>query len=202
MKRLLMGVVLLSSAGLANAQESKQDKLWDASLGLGFPHFVSVQGMRHINEKLSLGVSGGYSLIPESTKPCGAKVKMSGVNMEVASRYHLTGSSFFGGLNLGYQHFKTNSVQTTIPGSDYDITDGIKVFYVTPHIGWFKTYASGFSIGTEWGLRLPFANTRYTDRSGPGNYTPDVQDSVDKGMDAMAKKPMPFATLIRIGYAF
>ena len=140
MNRLLLAAILLSAgAYAANAQDTKQERLWDASIGLGFPNFISAQGARHLTEKLTVGASVGTSFIPESTKPCGAKVKMSGVDFELVSRYHFFETSFFGGLNFGYQDFKVKSVQDTIPGGDYNITDGVKVFYITPHIGWFKT---------------------------------------------------------------
>ena len=66
----------------------------------------------------------------------------------------------------------------------------------------FRTYSSGFTIGFELGLRLPLTTSRYTERTGPGNYDPSVQKTVNDGMNLLAKKPMPFLTLIRLGYSF
>ena len=127
---------------------------------------------------------------------------MKGDNIEAVSRYHFNGKSFFGGINAGYQDFRVESAQNTIPGAGYKITDGVKVFYITPHIGWFRVYASGFTIGSELGVRVLVSTKRYTEHSGPGNYTPDVRKAVDDGMKFLAKKPLPFVTLLRMGYSF
>ena len=198
----LLAIAALCCAASRAASEEPKRPVWDVTAAAGFPHFISLQAARKVTDKLTLGFAGGMSPVPESTKACGARVGMSGYNFEATSRYHFTGTSFFGGLNLGYQRFSVHSVQNTIPGGSYDITDGVNVIYATPHIGWLKVYASGFSIGSELGLRIPLSSSRFTDRSGPGNYTPDVSSAVDRGMDALAKKPLPFLTLLRAGYSF
>jgi len=178
------------------------EKNWSVTGGLGFPNFFSGQLAHKVTDKLSVGVGAGYSFIPEQTQSCGAKVNMSGTSYEIVTRYHFTGTSFFGGINLGYQDFYVKSVQTTIPGAEYDIKDGAKVYYATPHVGWFKAYESGVTVGFEVGVRVPLSKSRYEDKSGPGDLTPDVRDKVNNGLDIFSTKPMPFITLLRLGYSF
>ena len=176
---------------------------WNITTAAGFPNFFTAQVARQVGDKFFLGLSGGAAAgLPEKREACGALVSMAASNVEVVSRYHFTGAAFFGGFNLGYQDFSVNSKQNTVPGAEYDITDGVKVYYATPHIGWLKAYGSGFTLGFELGLRLPLSTSRYTERSGPGDYDPSVRKTVNDGMDLLAKKPMPFLTLIRLGYSF
>ena len=168
----------------------------------GFPHFFTGQYTKRLGSRTAVGLAFGESFIPETRKPCGAMVSMKGDNIEAVSRYHFNKKSFFGGLNAGYQDFSIESAQNTVPGQDYQIKDGVKVFYLTPHIGWFKVYASGFTIGSELGVRVPVSTKRYTERSGPGNYNNEIRKVVDDGLDILATKPLPFITLVRMGYSF
>jgi hypothetical protein len=186
---------------LTRAAETREFKN-SLTAATGFPHFFTGQYSRQVGKKTAVGLAIGQSFVPETTKACGAKVSMSGANIEAVSRYHFKGKSFFGGFNAGYQNFSIESKQRSIPGSDYDIKDGVKVFYVTPHVGWFKRAGSGFTIGAELGIRVPLSTKRYTERSGPGDYTPEVRKAVDDGMELLAKKPLPFLTLLRLGYSF
>ena len=204
MKTRILALSLLLPASIAASafSQERNNPDWNVTTAAGFPHFFSLQVARKVTDKLALGVAAGISPVPESTKSCGAQVSMFGDNFEVTSRYHFSRTSFFGGFNLGYQVFRVHTIQNTIPGGNYDIIDGVKVIYATPHIGWLKVYVSGFSIGSELGLRIPLTSSRYTEKTGPGGYSPDVGDSVNHGLDALAKKPLPFVTLLRLGYSF
>lgn len=183
------------AAGPAAAAEAVQPA-WNITTAAGFPNFFTAQVARKVSDKLFIGLSGGAAAgLPEMRQSCGAIVTLAATNMEVVSRYHFTGAAFFGGFNLGYQDFSVNSKRF-----DYDITDGIKVYYATPHIGWLKAYNSGFTMGFELGLRLPLTTSRYT--SGFGSYDASVLKTVNEKMDLLAKKPIPFLTLIRLGYSF
>ena len=201
MKKIFLALSLSVLSAPAGAGEVPGPKN-QVTTAAGFPHFFTAQYSRRIAARLSLGIAVGASVIPEMRKACGAEVSMSGSNIEAVSRYHFKEKSFFGGLNAGYQDFSIDSAQNTAPGADYRITDGVKVFYVTPHIGWFKVYASGFILGAELGVRVPVSSKRYTERSGPGNYEAEVRKAVDDGLDLLAAKPLPFITLFRFGYAF
>lgn len=200
---------MIAACGLAapvaaqgSTDTARPNRNWGVTGAVGFPNFFSGQLSRKVTEKLALGVSAGYSFVPEITQDCGAKVKMSGSNIEFVTRYHFTGSSFFGGVNFGYQDFYVKAVQTTIPGAEYDIKKGARVYYATPNIGWFKVYDSGITLGFEIGVRVPVSKSGYGDHTGPGDLTPDVKDKMDNGINLLAEKPVPYLTLLRLGYSF
>lgn len=200
-KLISLAAALLLAPSLLLAKSAEDRKLGITG-ALGFPHILSGQVSYRITDRFALGVAyGGVPLMGSSTKSCGAVVSFQGYNVEGVARFHPFKGSFFLGGNLGYQDFRVNTVQKL--GVPYEINDGIRSVYVTPHIGWYKVYSCGITIGSELGAQFPLSSKRYTDRvSGEGSYNPDAQDAVDKGLKILGKNVLPYITLIRLGYSF
>ncbi len=200
-KRLILTIFLALGPVPARAGETPAFKNALTSAA-GFPHFFGGQYSRQLNPKTAIGLAIGTSFVPQTTKPTGEKVSMNGGNIEAVSRYFFSGGRFFGGLNAGYQDFSARSTQDTVPGAGYNVTEGARVFYITPHLGWLKVYPSGLTVGSELGIRVPLSVKRYIERSGPGDYDPDARKYADHGIKYLATNLLPFATLIRFGYSF
>jgi hypothetical protein len=161
------------------------------------------------------GISVNYGNVTRSINNVDIDMK----HADVRFRWFPWSTSFFAGLALG-QHQMTGELNRDIkePTSKTTVSSRGKLTasanYITPHLGWFSIWDSGFTIGFDVGYLMPlspdskfsatFANApqgtdaTLRETTEYKNMKKDLEDSAK----SYASKPLPFATMLRMGWMF
>lgn len=154
------------------------------------------------------------------TLPMG-KVEAQMANWDLRVRWHPGQGSFFWGLAYGQQKilveaqedlkFKAQGLDLKVPTT---LQLEVENSYVTPHMGWFAMWDSGFTLGFEFGVQVPMSSKAELN-VGFENVTPSQEDAIKKEKkytdletkveDAgklLGKTALPYLTLIRLGWMF
>lgn len=142
-------------------------------------------------------------------------------NWDVTARVFPFHGSFFIGAAYGSQGI-VGKMKT-----DIDVESGgvtlkvpttirleIESKYLTPQIGWFARWDSGFTLGFDFGLQMPSGTsselqTSFENVSAAGEaevknsaeYKKNKKD-VEDAAEMIGKKAIPYITLIRLGWLF
>ena len=98
---------------------------------------------------------------------------------DVYARVYPFGGAFFLGTGIGYEAVQGTLATTVdltpyqqglpaglLPNSvDYASQGSVKTLVLTPQIGLFHTFGSGFSLGFDVGLQVPIAPSQVTSRA-------------------------------------
>lgn len=197
-----------------------KDKLGlSATALLGVPHPINLGFDARISETCGGGATGGkfsYTLKTNNTP-----VNLGSTNIEGRIRYFLWKKSFFIGSSLGWQSLTaeaTKDISVTVGPTTTAVPTTVKVtvnsLFVTPHIGWFIVYDSGFTLGFEVGAQFPISPASSLDVSTSSQYAllldlakqTDTYRTLDSDINDAAKKVgkliLPFVTILRIGWTF
>lgn len=162
------------------------------------------------NPYLSFGLGGGILPISYNPSKYGSTNNssrgsfwISGIQATV--RFHPWGRSMFLGLTTGVRNIGASESDKS--GNTYGAN--LARTHLTPHLGWNWVLDSGVSIGTEFGVEIPFSSTPSVIASGP-NYDPSsilYQTAIKAANDSIASYGtgnflLPYITFIKIGYMF
>ena len=141
-------------------------------LSLGLPSVFGFGGMIKLTRYFGAGVNVG--LIPEMTFGYYGEAKVSYQEYTAYGHIHPFGGAFFLGSQIGYARVK-GSYATTIDLRGYsamfpDLPDSlaytsratVQTLVLTPEIGYFYIFGSGFSFGLDAGLQIPIAPSDIT----------------------------------------
>ena len=189
------------------------DFLIGPSASLAFPHIINIGVESLIFHKF--GVALNYGNVTRNINDVDVAMR----HMDVRFRWFPWESSFFAGVALG-QHQMTGELNRDIkePTSKTTVSSHGKLTasanYVTPHVGWFSIWDSGFTIGFDLGYLIPMSpNSKFTSTFSKApegtdaalretteykNMKRDLEDSAK----SYASKPLPFATMLRMGWMF
>jgi hypothetical protein len=145
-------------------------------LSFGLPSLLGIGGMVKLTRYFGLGVNVG--LIPEMTFEYYGEAKVSYQEYTAYGHLHPFGGGFFLGTQLGYARVK-GSYSTTVDLRRYssmfpELPDTlaytsratVQTLVLTPEIGYFHTFGSGFSMGLDAGLQIPIAPSEITFQRG------------------------------------
>jgi hypothetical protein len=165
-------------------------------IGVGVPNLVNFGVTAKLTRFLGFGVNVG--VIPKVQLSLYGDATLSYQEYDAYGRLYPFGGSFFLGAGVGYATMK-GSYSNTIavpaavaafvpPGTELTVeTDGkVRSLVLTPQIGFFKTFGSGFSIGIDVGAQMPLAPSTVnatTSVTGlpAGQTTPEIQDQITSG---------------------
>ena len=181
--------------------------------GLTFPHLINLGLDTVIFQKF--GVALNYGNVTKSINSVDVAMK----HTDVRFRWFPWGGSFFAGMAFG-QHQMTGELDRDIKLSNSTTTVAThgklvaSANYMIPHFGWFAVWDSGFTLGSDFGYLMPSgAKATFTSsfKNAPAgsddtlkasneykNMKSDLEDSAKK----YASTPVPYATLLRIGWLF
>jgi hypothetical protein len=179
------------------------------SYGISFPHFTEY-GLDYLTLNKFFSFSGILG---------GAKAKMGGgVSTEISSqdlrvRWHPFASSFFFGVGYGIQTIGLQA--TTTSNSTTAVTKlKIKGNYMLPHIGWFRVWDIGLTMGFDLGYLRPSGVTSTLDTDTPGatqaerdallastEYQKSKKD-IEAAGKLLGSVSIPYLTLFKIGWVF
>lgn len=150
------------------------------------------------------GASAGYGFFPE-VKVNIVKAKINGWDARL--RVYPWRGAFFLGVAYGMQTFTGNATKA-ISGIETNATIEQDNSFVAPHVGWNWTWKSGFFMGLDVGVQLSVhrdtkvsSNITNTTVLASGEYQNLVKDVQDKA-DKIGKTPLPFLTLLKVGFLF
>jgi hypothetical protein len=136
-------------------------------VGVGLPSFLVFGGAIKLTKYFGAGIN--YGIVPKLQFAYygDATVQYQGVNLY--GHIHPLGGGFFLGAAIGYAHVRgTYEEEFDIsdyvpPGSGfptklpYTSEATMQTLVLTPDIGYFFTFKSGFTLGVDAGLQIPVA---------------------------------------------
>jgi hypothetical protein len=145
-------------------------------LSFGLPSLLGFGGMVKLTRYFGAGVNVG--LIPEVTFKYYGEAKVSYQDYSLYGHIHPFGGGFFLGAQVGYARVR-GTYATTVdlraytgmyPGLPeqlaYTSRATVQTLVLTPEIGYFHIFGSGFSLGVDAGLQLPIAPSEITFQRG------------------------------------
>lgn len=147
-------------------------------IGLAFPQPLNIGAEGRYGREWGFGLN--YGFLPEITL---WSVSARYSALDLAGRWFPGGGAFFVGGSLGRQSFE-GSVPTTINGAAVTVRGEVSGLYLTPQAGFRWAMPSGFLLGIEAGVQIPFfGDTDFgVEGIGPGGITGDavVNSMIDK----------------------
>ncbi|MGE0172940.1 MAG: hypothetical protein AB7T49_09150 [Oligoflexales bacterium] len=186
------------------------------TFSIGSPFIKAASLDFFFGKKVSAGMSygGGGADIGD------VSIKVS--NWDLRTRWHPFGGSFFFGVAYGHQKFSAKTLQTfqgemvgdqgrSLP---MELQLDVDIEYLTPHLGWFAVWNSGFTLGFEVGYQKALSsdsdfNTGYVflneseeeQVTTSEKYKKEKKDMEDTA-EAFGEKGIPYINLIRLGWLF
>jgi hypothetical protein len=164
-----------------------------AVVGAGLPNLVSFGGMLRLTRFFAAGLNIG--LIPTVKLGYYGEATLMYQEYDLYGHVYPWGGAFFLGAGVGYETVKgtlTNTfdlglLQQQYPGmpipASFDLTSrgSVRTMVLTPQIGLFHTFGSGFSLGADIGAQVPIAPSRIdfaTEVAFPAGVPQAVQDQI------------------------
>jgi hypothetical protein len=186
----------------------------------GLPSLVGVGGMIKLTRYFGAGVNVG--LIPEVQFTYYGEATVSYQEYMAYGHLHVLGGGFFLGAQIGYAHvsgtyeqrvdispFARQFPELGLPAElDYTSRGSVQTLVLTPEMGYFHTFGSGFSVGVDGGLQIPIAPSDITfERTVSSSIPHDVadryfgphDDKVESTLDKVGRTLLPTAH-VRIGW--
>jgi hypothetical protein len=190
------------------------------------PQLLNGEVVLKIKDTVGIGVA--YGMIPTITFPGGdAKIQMHAIQGTL--RWFPWSGSFYLGAGFGSQTLKatmtSSSTQTlngvAIPGSLETVANASTLF-VAPQLGWLWTWGSGFTLGLNAGVQIPLSSPPGASSTFNGVPVPEScgaipaaacdpalaasatsnSDSIGSVTKIVAKIPLPYVDLLKIGFFF
>lgn len=136
-------------------------------MGVGLPNLLSFGGTAKLTRYLGGGINIG--LIPTVKISYYGEATLSYQEYDIYGRLYPFGGMFFLGAGVGYETVK-GKIKTTLDPSTFGIPGlptadilseaSVKTMVLTPQIGIFHTWGSGFSLGLDVGAQVPIAPSK------------------------------------------
>ena len=192
-------------------------------VGTGLPNLVSFGATAKVTPYVGVGLNIG--LIPTIKISYYGEATLAYRECDIYGRIHPFGGAFFVGAGVGYVTITGTltdmfnaPIAVPIPGQAASSTSiaifneaSVHTMVLTPQIGLFHTFGSGFSLGADFGVQIPIAPSDVsvstqvrTDlpASLVDKYTQYVKANDQKVLDTLEKigrSPIPTFS-VRIGW--
>ena len=157
-------------------------------IGVGLPSLINVGGMLKLTRYFAAGVNIGIS--PDVKFAFYGDARINYNAYQIYARAHPFGGGFYLGAAIGYAHARGTDEQTiAIPASIHAVypnlgpsvtlkSEGtVQTLVLTPELGYFYIFKSGFALGVGAGAQLPIASS---DVKFDQNVNADVPEEVLK----------------------
>lgn len=171
-------------------------------VGAGLPSLinfgVAVKLTRYVGAGINIGI------IPTLKISYYGQATLAYQEYDVYARVYPFGGAFFLGTGIGYEAVQ-GTLATTVdltpyqqglpagsfPNSvDYASQGSVKTLVLTPQIGLFHTFGSGFSLGFDVGLQVPIAPSQVTLKSQVNLLTdPQIPEATRQQLNNQYVKP-------------
>ena len=163
----------------------------------------------HIGFGLNIG------MIPDIKVSMYGEAELKYREYDAFGRLYPFGGGFFLGAGVGYHSVEgtfSKTIQTPIPlYPEYTVTShgSVRAMILTPQIGWFSIFGSGFALGIDIGAQVPIAPSEIEfDTNLPPELSalPEAQQYVDESnqevldtLEKLGKTAVPVLN-IRLGF--
>jgi hypothetical protein len=197
-------------------------------VGVGLPNLLSLGGTLKLTRYLGAGINIG--LIPTLRISYYGEATLAYEEYDLYARLYPFGGAFFLGAGVGYENVRGTLVNTmdlspyqsqvpevSLPGSvQYQSIARVQTMVLTPQIGLFHTFGSGFSLGLDIGAQIPIAPSQIDftsqvdaqfDPRLPAEvrqqlihqYTEPTDQKVRSTLETIGRTPIPTIS-VRIGW--
>lgn len=180
-------------------------------VGVGLPNLVSFGGALKLTRYFGAGINVG--LIPTLRIEYYGEAKVSYQQYDVYGRIYPFGGGFFLGAGVGYARAKGTHEKSTrlaaIDRVDPSLTQfqtssrgSVQAMVLTPQIGYFQVFRSGFCMGADVGAQIPIApgkievETEVSDEIT--RLVPNIERYIEPGerevkstLESVARTPIP-----------
>lgn len=178
-------------------------------LGIGLPRVANGEVAVKLGKYFAVGAQ--YALIPTLTFP-GLDAKVGTSTIQGTLRTFPFGGAFYIGLNGGLQ-----MVDASMSEGDLSAKTKLSAPVIAPQIGWLWTWKSGFALGINAGVQIPFSKEPEVDVEYAGvnvasaaSALPDdkadkansMKSTVSDAAKLIGKTPFPQIDLLKIGFFF
>jgi hypothetical protein len=178
---------------------------------ISLPRPIEVEALVKVRRTLALGVQ--YSMLPTLSLPDNsASLKLDAA--QATFRWFPFQGVFYLGGGFGYQRLRA-SIGQPVDGGNLSVVADMSTFFVSPQLGWLWVTRSGFCIGINLGVQIPFPrepNVGVTyngqplpSQGGPPGVASSASDDKKKVEDVariIMRYPIPNLDLLKIGFAF
>jgi hypothetical protein len=144
-----------------------------------------------------------YSMIPTLKFP-GGSAELSLWAVQGTLRWFPFSGAFYLGSGVGYQSLKA-SVSSTSGVAPTEVSTNLSSPFITPQLGWLWMWKSGFALGLNAGVQIPFASDPEVKMTVAGVPVPAAggdADDVRNVAKMIGKTPFPNIDLLKIGFFF
>lgn len=178
-------------------------------LGIGLPRIANGEVVVKLGDYFAIG--GQYAMIPTITFP-GLDAKLGTSTIQGTLRTFPFGGAFYLGVNGGVQ-----MLDASMSEGDLTVKTKMSAPVIAPQIGWLWMWDSGFALGINAGVQIPFAKEPEIDveyggvnvASAAGHLPAekvekanDMKKTVTDAAKLIGKTPFPQIDLIKIGFFF
>jgi hypothetical protein len=178
---------------------------------ISLPRPIEVEALVNVRRTLALGVQ--YSMLPTLSLPDNqASLELDAA--QATFRWFPFHGVFYLGSGFGYQRLRASLGQTA-DGGNLQVVADMSTFFLSPQIGWLWITHSGFSIGINVGVQIPFprepsVDVTYNGQPLPSQGAPpgvassasDDKKKVEDVARIIMRYPIPNLDLLKIGFAF
>ena len=153
-------------------------------VGVGLPAFLSFGGAIKLTKYFGAGIN--YGIVPTLQFAYYGDATVSYQGVGIYGHIHPFGGGFFLGASIGYAHvrgkytdeFDISAYTGAVPGVpnsfSYTSEATMQTLVLTPELGYFYTFKSGFTMGVEAGLQIPIAPSEIEFESQVDDSVPDA----------------------------
>lgn len=178
-------------------------------VGVGVPNLVSFG----VTTKLTrfFGIGANVGLIPKVKISYYGEATLSYQEVDVYGRIYPFGGSFFLGAGVGYATVAgtfAETVNVTVSGNSAVVdvsSDGkVRSLVLTPQLGLFHTFGSGFSLGIDVGAQVPIAPSEISFENHlpaqvPPSYAANANEQTRSTLQRIGQQVVPTLNL-RVGW--
>jgi hypothetical protein len=191
-------------------------------VGVGLPAFLSFGGAIKLTKYFGAGIN--YGIVPTLQFAYYGDATVSYQGVGIYGHIHPFGGGFFLGAAIGYAHVRgtyteTYDISTLVPGPipgvnldafSYTSEATMQTLVLTPELGYFYTFESGFSLGIEAGLQIPIAPSEIHFKSAVSenvpqavidNFVTPTDERVESTLERVGQTILPTVG-IKMGWLF
>lgn len=180
------------------------------------PIFGTVELKASPQFSFALGLGGlTYNFPEDFSNKYPLKLKIGNFGGDVRARWHPFSGALFFGVATGVQTIFGSGIGADDIGGkrvDLELGGNFSSFYMTPHLGWMWGFSKGLFAGIELGVQVPLATWSEFSFSTPdaqmasqikeSKIYSDLKKQVDDINQKYGSMPLPYLTVLKIGYLF
>lgn len=177
-------------------------------MGTGLPNVLNFGGTAKFFDYIGFGLNMG--MIPDIKVSYYGEATLKYREYDAYGRLYPFGGAFFIGAGVGYHSAEGTFKKTLttplpqLPEATVTTRGSVRAMILTPQLGWFAVFGSGFALGFDIGAQMPIAPSEIelsTDLPDaiPQQYVDQSTQEVRDELETLGKTIIPVFN-IRLGF--